>query len=112
MAQPTTACTAPALTKTKPTDPRRLVRFNTKVPSLGLTLTTPWGPVDLVAIERAVRGHDVALSKSDFAWLTQRVHHSYGRRFAADLLGIERSRFDTLIRRWRAANLPKTTRTA
>jgi len=106
MAQPTTARTAPALTKTP--DPRRLVRFNTKVPSLGLSLTTPWGPVDLVAIERAVRGHDVTLSKADFAWLTKRIHHSYGRKLAAELLGIDRKRFDLLIRRWRAANLPTT----
>lgn len=112
MALPTTARTAPALTKTKPADPRRLVRFNAKVPSLGLTLTTPWGPVDLVAVERAVRGHDVTLTRADFAWLTRRTHHSYGRRLAADLLGIERGRFDLLIRRWRAANLPTTDRNA
>lgn len=109
MAHPTTTRTARALTKTKPTDPRRLVRFNAKVPSLGLTLTTPWGPVDLVAIERAVRGHDVTLSRADVAWLTNRTHYSYGRKLAANLLSIESSQFDRLIRHWRDANLPKTT---
>ena len=89
-------------------DPRCRVHFNPKVPSCGLTLATPWGPVDLVAIERAVRGHNVTLDPADEAWLCERTHYSYGRRLAADLLGIERGQFNKLIRRWRA-NHPTTT---
>lgn len=91
-------------TQTQHADPRCLVQFNPKVPSLGLTLTTPWGPVDLVAIERAVSGHSVTLDPADEAWLRERIHYSYGRRLAADVLGIDRARFNLLIGRWRAAH--------
>ena len=107
MPQPTTLRRASALTRTASL--RRLVTYNPKIPSAGMTLTSPWGPVDLVAIERAVRGQDVTLSKPDRAWLANRTHYSYGRRLAADALGIEPERFRTLIRRWRRANLPAPT---
>lgn len=91
-------------TKAKTADPRSLVAFNTEVPSLGLTLTSPWGPVDLVAIERVLRGRDAALDPADEAWLRNRTHYSYGRRLAAELLGIDRAQFDMLLRRWREAH--------
>jgi hypothetical protein len=84
---------------------RPLVDFNPKVPSLGFTMTTPWGPIDLVAIERAVRGHLVKLDPAEDAWLRHRSHPSYGRDIAADRLGINRARFEELVIQWRAKNL-------
>lgn len=88
-----------------------LVDFNPKVPSLGLTMSTPWGPIDLVAIERAVRGHAVKLDPAEDAWLRHRSHPSYGRDIAADRLGIERSRFEELVIQWRAKNVSTDTTT-
>jgi hypothetical protein len=86
-----------------------LVDFNPKVPSLGLSMSTPWGPIDLVAIERAVRGHSIKLDAAEDAWLRHRSHPSYGRDIAADRLGINRSRFEELVIQWRAKNLTETT---
>lgn len=103
---PRTSPTRSAFTKARAqyADPRRLTTYNPKVASRGLTLTTPWGPVDLVAIERTVRGHSVPLDPADEAWLRNRTCSSYGRRVAAELLGIDRARFNLLLRRWRAAH--------
>ena len=106
MPQPSMTRAVSALTKASGS--RCLVKFNPKVPSLGLTLATPWGPVDLVAIERAVRGHVVKLTAADYAWLRHRSHPAYGRDLAADRLGIDRVRFAELVRCWREENLPTT----
>jgi hypothetical protein len=88
---------------------RPLVAFNPDVPSLGLTMATPWGPIDLVAIERAVRGHTVKLDAAEIAWLRYRSHYSYGRNTAADRLGVDRKRFEDLVCEWRAKNFPTET---
>ncbi|HTJ70228.1 MAG TPA: hypothetical protein VL551_22010 [Actinospica sp.] len=79
------------------------------LPSLGLTLDTPFGPVDLVAIERAIRGHSVPLSGAEYTWLRCRTAPAYGRDVAADRLGIDRARFAQLLRRWREENYPADT---
>jgi len=81
----------------------------TSLPSLGLTLDTPFGPVDLVAIERAIRGHTVSLSGAEHTWLRCRTAPAYGRDVAADRLGIDRARFAQLLRRWREENYPADT---
>lgn len=94
--------TAPSLVKGR--DPRCRVAFDSKLPSAGLSLTTPWGPVDLVAIGQALRGKPVVLDAADEAWLRERTHYSYGRNLAADLLEIRRSEFTRLLERWRRNN--------
>jgi hypothetical protein len=99
--------TTRAITKQR----QSLVDFNPKVPSRGLTMTTPWGPIDLVAIERAVRGHAVKLDAAEDAWLRHRSHPSYGRDIAADRLGINRARFEELVIQWRAKHVPTNTPT-
>jgi hypothetical protein len=65
--------------------------------------------VDLVAIERALRGHTVPLAGAEYRWLRTRSHPSYGRDVAADRLGIDRARFAELLRRWREENYPTDT---
>lgn len=82
--------------------------WDTSLPSVGLTLDTPFGPVDLVAIERALRGHTVPLASAEYRWLRTRSHPSYGRDVAADRLGIDQARFAELLRRWREENYPQS----
>lgn len=90
---------------------RPLVEFNPEVPSLGLSMATPWGPIDLVAVERAVRGHTVKLDAAEYAWLCIGSSHASRRNAAADRLGMPRVRFEELVVRWRTANLPALTTT-
>lgn len=46
------------------------------IESAGLTVDTPLGPVDLVAIERARSGQPVTLTKAETAFLAKLTSHS------------------------------------
>ena len=46
------------------------------IESAGLTVDTPLGPVDLVAIDRARSGHPVTLTKAESAFLAKLASHS------------------------------------
>jgi hypothetical protein len=78
------------------------------LPSLGLTVDTPLGPVDLVAVERVRSGVYVRLTRAEEAWLNEHLDYNYQRaELVAEALGITR---DSVLRRIdRARNKqPKT----
>ena len=47
--------------------------WNPAIPSLGFTVDTPLGPVDLVAVARARAGHPVELTEAELTWLALEV---------------------------------------
>lgn len=47
--------------------------YDPAVASDGLTLDTPRGPVDLVAVQRALDGHPVKLTEAEFTYLAHRI---------------------------------------
>lgn len=60
-------------------------------PSDGLTLDTPLGPVDLVAVDRILSGRAVPLTPADRAYVLGRVRPDYPSLTAAAMaLGITR----------------------
>jgi hypothetical protein len=61
--------------------------YNPAVPSDGLTVDTPLGPVDLVAVHRKASGFDVSLTVAEQAWITHRQRNG-ARREAAGVLGV------------------------
>jgi hypothetical protein len=63
------------------------------VESDGLTVDTPLGPVDLVVIDRVIRGHHHALTLAEDAWLHRRHGPIPVRRQAAEKLGTPHARF-------------------
>jgi len=86
-----TASTRPAATRPATSRPpskpaARTVLHDPEVASDGLTVDTPLGPVDLVAIERKSRGFDVELTEAEQAWI-QRRQANGARRRAAEALG-------------------------
>lgn len=85
------ASTRPAARRTDtnrpPTRPRSTAGlYDPAIASDGLTMDTPLGPVDLVAVERAARGHTVALTEAERAWVVNRQVNG-ARRQAADAVG-------------------------
>jgi len=60
--------------------------FNPAILSDGLTVDTALGPVDLVAVDRKLRGFDVELTRAEHAWITRRQANG-ARRQAAQALG-------------------------
>lgn len=60
--------------------------FNPAVPSDGLTVDTALGPVDLVTVDRRLRGLDVELTRAEHAWIMHRQANG-ARRRAAYMLG-------------------------
>ena len=60
--------------------------FNPAVLSDGLTVDSALGPVDLVAVERKLRGFEVELTAAEHAWITRRQANG-ARREAAAALG-------------------------
>lgn len=59
--------------------------YDPRIASDGLTLDTLLGPVDLVAINRAVRGADIPLDLAERAWITLRQPRGTRHRAAAAL---------------------------
>lgn len=79
--------TSPAAVTRPPSRPRRTgALYDPAIPSDGLTVDTPLGPVDLVAVDRRLRGFDVELSLAEQAWITERQPNG-ARRQAATALG-------------------------
>jgi hypothetical protein len=66
--------------------------YDPRIASDGLTLDTLLGPVDLVAINRAVRGADTALSLAERAWIALRQPRG-ARHRAAAALGVDYPRW-------------------
>jgi hypothetical protein len=48
----------------------RVFLWEPAIPSDGLTVDTPLGPVDLVAVARAYAGHEVELNEAELTWLS------------------------------------------
>ena len=61
-----------AVSRTRP-QPARPSLYDAAVASDGLTLDTPFGPVDTVAIERALSGRPVDLTAAEVAYLFTRL---------------------------------------
>lgn len=64
-------------------------RYDRSVPSAGLTVDSPAGPVDTVAVDRIRQGHRVPLTIADNRWLDDSL--SYDRtqvRVVAEGLGV------------------------
>lgn len=61
--------------------------YDPRIESAGLTLDTPLGPVDLVAIERAKSGRPTPLTPADYAYLLAH-HDGHGITATAVALGI------------------------
>lgn len=64
MPTPAPACAQPTLFETVPSD--------------GLTVDTPLGPVDLVAVARAKAGRPVTLTRAERHYLTHHRHNAPG----------------------------------
>jgi hypothetical protein len=65
---------APAVTDSSVDEPepaRGPAAYDPAIASDGLTVDTPLGPVDLVAIDQAVRGIDTPLTLAERAWIAQ-----------------------------------------
>jgi hypothetical protein len=60
--------------------------YDILIPSDGLTVDTPLGPVDLVAVHRVVTGRPHPLTPAEHAWIRERQPHG-ARRAAARTLG-------------------------
>lgn len=74
---------SPPAHRTRP----RSVRAVRVVPSDGLTVDTPLGPVDLVAVKRALAGDDrIRLTGAEHAWIANRQRPGV-RRDAPEALG-------------------------
>lgn len=57
--------------------------YDPSITSDGLTLDTARGPVDLVAVQRALDGHPVELTEAEWTYLAHRIgtaprRHGYG----------------------------------
>ena len=86
-----TASTRPATvrpaTSRPPSKPAsRTASYDLAIASDGLTVDTPLGPVDLVAVERKSRGFAVELTEAEQAWILHRQANG-ARRRAAEALG-------------------------
>ena len=79
---------SPSAARTRPPSRPRSTGglFNPAVTSDGLTVDSPLGPVDLVAVDRKIRGFDVELTPAEHAWITRRQANG-ARRQAAEALG-------------------------
>ena len=51
----------------------RVDLWEPSIPSDGLTVDTPLGPVDLVAVDRARAGHPVELNEAELTWLALKL---------------------------------------
>jgi len=51
----------------------RVDLWEPSIPSDGLTVDTPLGPVDLVAVDRARAGHAVELNEAELTWLALKL---------------------------------------
>ena len=86
-----TASTRPAaarpVSSRPPSKPAaRITRHDPQIASDGLSVDTALGPVDLVAVDRKLRGFEVELTEAEQAWILHR--QGYGaRRRAAEALG-------------------------
>lgn len=79
--------TSSAAVTRPPSRPRRSgALYDPAIPSDGLTVDTSLGPVDLVVVDRRLRGFDVELSTAEQAWIANRQANG-ARRQAADALG-------------------------
>ncbi len=80
------AATRPATSRPPAKPAARTVRHDPQIASDGLTVDTPLGPVDLVAVERKSRGFEVVLTEAEHAWILHRQANG-ARRRAAEALG-------------------------
>jgi hypothetical protein len=68
----------------------------------GLTIDTPLGPVDLVAVDRALSGRRVPLTPADRAYVLEHVPTDYpALEAAAAALGITRAGVERAVTRAR-----------
>jgi hypothetical protein len=78
---------APSAFTRPPARPRRSGGlYDPAVLSDGLTVDTALGPVDLVAVDRVLRGHSGSLTEAERAWIVNRQANG-ARRRAAEALG-------------------------
>ncbi|WP_194910240.1 hypothetical protein [Catenulispora rubra] len=67
----------------------RVDLWEPSIPSDGLTVDTPLGPVDLVAVDRARDGHPIELNEAELTWLALKLGYV---PYPRDVTGIDARR--------------------